>query len=211
MAITGYTTLKTALAAWVERASDTNYTGEADTFIDMAEARFSRALVGHYRMETSSTLTTDSSGEATLPSGFLAMRTAIWQGAEYLTIKPVSWGLLQNLNPYNESDVPSQYAIRDTTLKVGPIKAGSLDISYWATLAGLSEDLSGSNETNWLFDQAPDVYLIMGLAMGHLFNENIQQAAVMEAKAMDLLSEVSGLGSMAIYAEAEMQMATSTP
>lgn len=211
MAITNYSTLKAALASWVERSADTAYTGEADTFIDMAEAKFSRALVGHYQMEATTTLTTDSSGQATLPSGFLAMKTAIWDGAYDATLKPTSWGAAQNLNPYNSSDIPKQYAIQNTTVQVGPIAAGSLVITYWSTLAGLSLDLSATVTSNWLLTQAPDAYLLMGIAMGHLFNEKLSEASAMEQAAMREINEVAGLGNMAIYAESEIQMAVPTP
>ncbi len=190
MAITNYATLVTAVSAWVERANDSNYTGEVDTFIDMAEARFNRALIGDPRLEANTTLTTDSDGEATLPSDYLALKFAFWDSSTDIPLDVVSWEQLKRLNTADTSGNPCRLAIRNTTLKLGPIKAGSVDLNYYAKIT----PLDGTNTTNWLITLAPDVYLLMSLAMGHLFNEDLQQAALLEAKAMALLNEVRQQG-----------------
>lgn len=207
MAITTYSELKTEVSAWVRRASDSTYTGEADTFIDLAEAAMSRMLIGHPNLDESTTLSTDSSGEATLPSDFQAVRSAIWDGSYDQTLDPVSWGALQNLNVTNVSGVPVRYAIQGTTIKVGPIAEGSLILNYWETLPALS----GSNTTNWLLTAAPDAYLAMCLAEGHEFNEHFDKAQTWRSKATAKLMEVAGVGQLAIYANAGVILESPSP
>ena len=196
MAISTYAELKTALSSWVERAADTSYVGEVDTFIDMAEANFNRLLTSHHEMDATTTLTLDSNGVTTLPADYLAYRSAIWDGAADLPLSYMAWASLQAHNPFNTSGVPVYFSIRGTTLKVAPVAEGAnLAFNYTAKLAALSD----SNTTNWLLDLAPDAYLFMGLAMGHAFNENEVKAAGMEAKAKQILQEVFNLGQLAQF------------
>jgi len=193
VALTTYAELKTAISAWVERSADAIYVGEVDTFIDMAEAKFSRKMINHYQMDSSSTLSTDSAGETTLPADYLAYKTVIWDGSNDLPMDFVTWGSLQYANPANISGVPNKFSIRGTTLKVGPIKQGGVLLSYSATLPALTD----ANPTNWLLDIAPDAYLVMCLAAGHLFNEDYQTADAMEGRSYALLADVGVIGDLA--------------
>lgn len=207
MALDSYANLKTAVSAWVERSSDTTYTGEVDTFIDLFEAKASRALIGDYRLDATTTLSTDSSGEAALPSDFQAIRSAIWEGAYDDPLEITSWARLKAINPYQQSGVPKYAAVQDQTIKTAPTKAGDLELNYWKTLPALTD----SNTTNWLLTNAPDAYLLGCIAMGHLFNEDETRAAALDAKAMAILDEVRSVSDVAIYANAGVSMETPTP
>lgn len=202
MAITTYATLKTALETWQARSGDSVFTGEVDTFIDLAEARINRALIGDSRMEKNTTLTTDSNGEVSLPSDFLAVRFAYWDAATDSPLDVVSWEQLKRLNVTDSSGVPCRFAIQNTTLKLGPIKAGDVDFNYYAKIT----PLDGTNTTNWLLTLAPDVYFYLSLACSYTLVENEQKAALYERLGMSLLGEVKEQGDMAQYMNAGISL-----
>jgi hypothetical protein len=204
MALDTYSGLKASLASWIERSADTTYTGTADDFIDLSEAKFTRMLakMGHRKLEETSTLTTDSNGEVALPADFVMEKSLIWDGAADAPLEFVSWSQLQFLNPYNESGVPCRYSIQNSTVKVGPIAAGDILLTYYETLPALSD----ANTTNWLLTLAPDAYLFMGIAMGHAFNEDESRALAWEAKAAQILEEAGVIGQMAGLHNASMNL-----
>lgn len=207
MAVTTYDELKTAVSAWVERASDSTYVAQVDTFIDLAESIASRALIGHYRLDATSTLTTDANGEATLPTDLQAIRSVIWDGSYDRPLNIVSWAKLQELNPSNIGGIPNYAAVRGTTIKTAPIAAGSLIVNYWQRVPALND----SNTTNWLLTDAPDAYLFLSVAQGHIFNEYPDKAAQLEAMGRRILSEVKSTGDIALYASSEITLAFETP
>lgn len=65
MAITDYSSLKAGISTFLARGADLD--NQRDDFIDFAEAYFNRVL-RVTQMEEETSLTTDSSGNATLPT-----------------------------------------------------------------------------------------------------------------------------------------------
>lgn len=208
MALDSYANLKTAVATFGERTADTTYTSNVDDFLDMAEATMSRILVNHHQLSKSTTLTTDSSGEVSLPSDYVTYKSVIWDDSWDLPLRYVTWDQLQYDNPYNVSGTPVRFSIQGTTIKVGPIKAGAfLKLIYSARL----RPLDGTNTTNWLLTEAPDAYLLMTISAGHLFNENYEQAALTEGKATDMLEKVMHTGVVGQYGNVGIELRMSTP
>lgn len=205
MAIDNYTTLKAAVISWMEGSAAVS--GEADNFIQLAEVAFNRRLGGEYRRITTATITTDSDGEATLPTGFVLMRELRRDISGSNPLTPTSWAALTAMDPYNVGGDPDWYAIRGTILRVRPVVEDDFIATYERTLVGLS----GSNASNWLLETAPDAYLFMCMAQGHLFNENWDVGGALEAKALGLLSEVVGQGVVAQFGNAEIVLSGPTP
>ncbi len=207
MAIDSYTNLKTAITAWATRTGDTDFTGEEDNFIQLAEAKFNRKLGSDYRRITTATVNTDSTGLATLPTGFVLMRSIVRNVSGSLPLTPTSWAALTTLNPDGISDDAYYYAIRGTSLKVTPITDDDFIATYERTLVALS----GSNASNWLLETAPDAYLDMCIAQGHAFNEDWQNAAIYEQRAMGVIDDVVSQGQVAQFANAEVVVDGPTP
>lgn len=205
MAIDSYTTLKAAVISWMEGSAAVS--GEADNFIQLAEVAFNRKLGGDYRRITTATLTMDADGQATLPTGFVLMRELRRDIAGSLPLVPTSWAALTALDPYNVGADPDWYAIRGTILRVRPVYEDDFIATYERTLVGLSV----SNATNWLLETAPDAYLFMCMAQGHLFNENWAVGGALEDKALGLLADVVGQSHVAQYGNAEVVVDGPTP
>ena len=204
MALDTFANLRTAIGTWGTRTYSNDQAAE---FILLAESKINRRLGPQYRRETTTTLNTDANGEVSLPSGFIGMRSITRDLAGSQPLIPVSWRALINLNAYEESGVPVNYAISGSTLKVAPICDDNFIAVYWASLTALSD----ANASNWLLAHSPDVYLFYCRAAQAAFEEEFDKAAVFEAQAEKGLDEVVGQGTVAQYAAAEMVLEGVTP
>lgn len=205
MAITTYATLRTELNNFTERSYTTD---QVDTFCGLWESKANRILGPNHRRETATTLNTDTAGEVSLPSDFLAMRSIVRDLAGAVPLIPVSWPTLLRLNPDEISGIPVNYAINGTTLKVSPICDDTFNIVYWAKLSALT---NGGNSTNWLIALAPDAYFFGVLAAAALKEENFGLADAYDAKAAEVISELIGQSTIAQYGNSEMVIEGPTP
>lgn len=204
MALDTYSGLSTAIGTWSTRTYGTSQT---DEFILIAEDRINSRLGAQYRRETTATLTTDSSGEVTLPTDFLGMRSLVRGQSGATPLNAVSWRTLTVLNPYSTAGDPTDYAISGSTLKVAPIAEDTFTADYWASLVPLGEN----NATNWLLDIKPSVYLFYCRAAQAAFEEEEARAAVYMQLGDEALSDLVGQGTVAQYAAAEMVLDQVTP
>ena len=206
MAITNFTTLTTAVNDWAERSYSA---AKLQELVALAEAEFN-LIPGFrtYRRETTdATLTTDSSGEVALPSGFLKMVTITRDYAGALPLEQTAWETLTDLNPYAEAGYPAHYAISGTTLKVAPKVEDDFIATYETSLTALTS----GNETNWLITLAPHAYLYMCLAMVEAFNKNFQEAAVWKSQALEKISDIATQSDLARYGNAGVTLDFVTP
>lgn len=204
MAVGNYTELSAAIGTWATR---TYTTAETDEFIVLAEAAINRKLGSNYRHKTTATITTDASGEATIPADVVNIISLTRDVLGSTPLKKVSWDGLIERNPYEVAGDPTVYAIRGTTLKVAPVKADDFNAVYWAKVTALSS----GNATNWLLTLAPDVYLSMTKAMQRAFEEEWQAAALFKSMAEEGLDELISQGNVAEYGNAEMTLPMVTP
>ncbi len=152
-----WTELKAALAVWMVRDDLTTIIPEA---IAYAEREFQRSLFCPER-QTSATLTV-TNGTASLPSDFWGVRTCYVDGTTDYQLDQVTPQRLRELGPTTDTDTPQWFAIEGETISFRPIPAAgtSIILSYWQTIPVLS----GSNATNWLLTDHPDIYLHASLA-----------------------------------------------
>ena len=148
--ITDYATLTAALSNWDARTWSSADTDEA---IGLAEAEIRLYLGPNYAKETTVTLNTDASGEASLPSGFI--RVLSLTHSTFGPLQQVAREALDQYNVLGLSGVPAYYAITGSIIKTAPIYDGNLTLTFDGKLTGLS----GSNTTNWLITNAPQAYL----------------------------------------------------
>lgn len=204
MAFNTYATVSAAISDWEERSYSSS---ETDEFLALAEAAANRKLRQDFRRRTSTTITTDSSGEATLPTGFVGMTSLVRDVLGSVPLKQVSWDALIERNPYEVTEDAGVYAINGTVLKVAPITEDSFICKFSSVLTALSS----VNTTNWLLTLAPDYYLFYGQAMAAAKAKDYGAASGLKNEAFAILDELVSQGNVAEYGNAEMTLSMATP
>ncbi len=204
MSIANYSDLSTAIGSWSTR---TYTSGQIDNFIGLFEAGANRRLGPNHRRQTTSTLDTDSVGEAALPGDFLTMRSVIRDVVGSVPLTQCTWDQLLRFNPNETSDDSVYYAIRGTTFKVSQITDDVFNIVYDAALTGISSN----NTTGWLLSMAPDAYLFGCLAQQQVFEEEYEKAAVFQARSDAMLDALTAQSNVALYGNAELVIDGITP
>lgn len=184
MPITNYTELKNAINAWTDRSESDD---QLDTFIAIAEARFSRevrirdmilrepvAIVQRY---------TD------LPADFLEARTLRLLTDPVIKLEQVPQSKLDELRSEGEG-TPKFFSVH-SQIEVDrpPDQAYTGELVYWEKLRALS----GTNTTNALLQRAPDLYLYGCLAATAPFlmhDERVQLWESMYQDARDRLNRL---------------------
>ncbi len=199
-----YANVSTALSTWEERSLSSTETDEALT---LAEAAANRRLRQDFRRRTSTTVVTDSSGEATLPTGFVGMTSLVRDVVGSVPLKQVSWDSLIERNPYEVAEDAGVYAINGTALKVAPVTEDTFICKFSSVLTGLSS----SNTTNWLLTLAPDFYLFYGQAMIAAKYKDYATAEGLKSEALGILDDLVSQGNVAEYGNVEMTLSMATP
>ena len=153
MAITNYSTLKAAVADWLDRD---DLTSQIDTFLDLTEAVLARELrIKPMETALSSAI---SGGVLAVPSDYLELRFAYVDGSpvRWLELKDPGWIYL-NYPTRSSTSKPYYIGREGDNFIFGPYPDDGYTIkgSYYAKLAALS----ASNETNWFTANAPDLLL----------------------------------------------------
>ena len=203
MAISTYAELTAAVNDWSDRAFTTSQT---DNFIALAEAQFNRELT-HYSRETTTTWTTDSSGEKTLPDDFDGIVSVYVSGIVGGPISQVDWKALRQRNQAGVSGIASAYAVSGTKFKTDIVAADDYVVTYVQTLTALS----GDNTTNWLLTAAPDAYLAMCRSKAEAFLGNLPEADAYKGEAFQVLEAVTRHSRLARLGRATMTIRGATP
>jgi len=154
MSLLTYSDLQTAISNWL--GGRTDLTSFIPDFITLFEVEASRRL-RTFDMQTTATLT-PTTGVATLPADFRAVRRVTWAGSSNRELEYVEPSWLPFNYPTSQADIPNVYTIEGTSLKVMPTSSTNLTLVYFASIPALSRSL------NWLFTKHPDCYLFGSLA-----------------------------------------------
>ena len=181
MALNTFDHLKTSIANWADRA---DLTAVIPDFIHLCEARFNRAL--RLRSMEQKQFATTIGGQANyaLPVNYLQMREFRLNINPTISLTYVSpeiyeaWNLGQG--------VPSFYTIIANEIRIGPVPAGvyEMEMLFWRKFPNLSATVA----SNWMLENAPDVYLYGALLELEPFIQNDARIAVWGAgytKAID--------------------------
>lgn len=172
MALTTYSELKTSIANFLNRD---DLTSAIPDFITLAEAQIQRDLQ-HWQMEDNQA-TTVSSRYTVLPDGFYQPVRLHVDGANK-ALQTMSTVEMQDMRYANDDTAgePLYYAITGGKLEVFPTP----DDSYSVNIVFIKEleKLSDANTSNWLLDEAPDVYLYGSLMQSAPYLMNDQRLAV---------------------------------
>ena len=171
MALTSYSTLKTAVANWLNR---TDLSDEiADDFIALTEADFNSKLRIR-KMITQTTITIDSETES-LPSGFLQVRNFyILSGSTKYPLRYITPSQMDQLRGTSTSGTSQSYTILGDTLRFSPKPDSSYTgyLNYYKSFDALSD----TNTSNWILTNHPAIYLYGSLYHASNFLGGIEPA-----------------------------------
>lgn len=158
MAITDYTSLKTAIADWLNRA---DLDQQIPDFIALAESTLSDVLRSSFMVATGSVEVT--AGKATLPATALEIvyaQVASTPSEPLEQVTPQQLLMLRRARTKAAAN-PRFFAVvgRELLVTPSPSTPSSLDLNYYEKIPALS---TGS-PTNWLLTEAPHVYLYTSL------------------------------------------------
>ncbi|MCD1644157.1 hypothetical protein [Aurantimonas coralicida] len=186
MALSNYSDLKTALAAYLIRNGDEDFEGRTPEFIAMAESQLNRRLILRV-METTVPLT-GTTGEAhiDLPPDYV----------EPIALHLTTYGTADELRPDVSGDMPYSlengspqgWAIDGETIRLDcPCdQAHTFTFRYRKSFA-----LSDGSPTNWLLTNHPDAYLAASLGWGAAFALDDPSLARWKALAEESISEIA--------------------
>lgn len=182
MSIVSYATLQTAIGGWLghELTSSRN-----TDFIAMFEASANRRLRVR-QMETSTSLTPDSSGDATLPTDYLAWRQVIWTGSPAGDLQYVPPSYITSAYPTAPSGTPSVFTVEGTQVKIMPLSTTALTFLYYQKIPALSV-----TDPNWLLTAHPDLYLFGSLCEAEMFLLNDERMPLWKARRDEIYDEVN--------------------
>ena len=150
-----YSSLKTSIAAWLSQSNITANDSVVDDFLDMAEAETYRRLRCRF-MESTGTLSTVAAQDyVALPSDFIAMRGVYRDGSPQSSLQYYTPEQINSVS--NTSRAPYAFTLRgDNMVFAGPADSVySIKLHYYAKPTALS----GSNTSNWLTTNYPQVLL----------------------------------------------------
>lgn len=201
MAVTDYASIRTEINLHADR---TYSQSQIDTFIGLFEADAQLELGPNYQRETSATVAV-ASGTGSLPAGFI--RPISLSHATYGVLDLKTRDALIAYNPTGAAGIPTQWAIEGASLYV----AFSMDGSYTLNYEGAFAPLTSLNTTNWLLALAPQSYFWGVMAQVKAFQKDFQNAAILGAKAMDVVRKVAGQSMSGQFARASLKLHGPTP
>jgi len=167
MAITTYTELKTSVANWLNRDDLTDRIPE---FIALAEAQFNRELrirgmEGRY---TASTVAEQKN--YALPGGYIQMRNFQINNDPITPLEYVTPEIHDRLWGGSKTGLPRMYTLVANEILLGPIPDSimTMEMDFYKAF----DALSSTTSTNWVLDNAPDLYLYGSLLNAEPFLVN---------------------------------------
>jgi len=139
-------------------------------------------------MEARVTATLDEQYED-VPTDFLEMRTIQVTGDSGWQLEYLTPGDLRNRYKTTTTGVPKYFTLVGSTIEFAPAPGGSytMEMVYYKAIAALS----GTNATNWMLTNNPDLYLYGSLMEAMPFTKNnedlLTYATLYKAAAKDVV------------------------
>ena len=171
MALSTYDELKTSIANWADRDDLGNFIPD---FIALCEARFNRELRLRSMEQKEYTNTVSGQANYALPVNYLQMREFRLNTEPTVSLQYVSPEIYESWNV--GSGRPKWYTIIANEIRLGPVPAGvyEMEMLFWRKFPNLSSSVI----TNWMLQNAPDVYLYGSLLELEPFIQNDGRIAV---------------------------------
>ena len=163
MALALVSDLRTSITSWLYGRSD--IAAQADDFIKLAESSINYGIrdpatgqtvkLRTRNMETTTTITPDSNGQATIPTDYLEFRQVTSTDNPRRNLNLIAPSFAEERYGYRESDLPDSFAIIGTKIHLYPVSTTEIELTYYAKVPALSD----SNTSNWLLTAYPNIYL----------------------------------------------------
>jgi len=173
MAISTYTELKTAVANWLDRDDLTDRIPE---FIALAETRMNRVLRLRMMEAKYTASTVGAQRNYALPTGYLQMRNFQLNTSPITTLSYVSPEIFDRLWGGSTGGTPQFYTILANEIQLGPIPASvqTMEMLFYKKITALS----GTNLTEQMLTNNPDIYLYGALLEAEPFIMNDERVAL---------------------------------
>jgi len=199
-AIVDYVDLYTAVAEYTGR---TDLAAAFDRIVQLAEVKLDRELRTSWQ-ESSSVLTPDVNGDATLPTDFNAVREVYIQTNQYRLIG-AGMPALRNYFAGN-GGTPTHYAISGRSIAVRPVGQTPIVLNYFAKIPTIV-----NSAANWLLTNAPDVYLYAVAREAALAAKDGELATAARNAMMQAAADLTRQDNVAKWANARYMPSSVTP
>ena len=173
MAISTYNELKTAVANWLDRDDLTDRIPE---FIALAEARMNRVLRLRMMESKYTASTVASQRNYALPTGYIQMRNFQINTSPVTPLQYVSPEIYDRLWGGSTGGTPQFYTIITNEIQLGPVPGSvlTLEMLFYKKITALS----GTNNTEQMLTNNPDIYLYGALLEAEPFIMNDERVGL---------------------------------
>ena len=173
MAIGTYAELKTAVANWLDRDDLTDRIPE---FIALAEARMNRVLRIRLMEGKYTASTVGGQRNYALPAGYIQMRNFQVNTSPITPVQYVAPEIYDRLYGSTQTATPEFYTIVANEIQLGPIPDSvlTLEMLFYKKITALS----GSNTTEAMLTDNPDIYLYGALMEAEPFIMNDERVGL---------------------------------
>lgn len=197
--INTYSGLITSAGEWLDRS---DLGDKVPLFILLVEERLNRILRVP-EMEETTTLTTDAE-RIDLPTDFRQARALYLDTDPRQELEAVSLGTLRTKYACQTTGKPECYAISGTEIVLGPAPDDDYDLilTYYQEIPALSL----SNESNWVSEKHPSIYLRGILLEAEFFGWNDERLPLLKAAQDEALDELMKQGRTKQFGAAPLRM-----
>ena len=154
----------------------------SDTILKLAERHLNKELRGSSKMQTTLDITTDASGNYTVPADFNGVKS-LFKGRVKLH---------NTVQEYLKSyDGEYGYRVVGSAIETG-LPNTTLSLTYYATLPNLK-----TNTTNWLSNEDPELYIYaimwQALTFQAMREDDMQKIQTLQLKASNMRSYLNEL------------------
>ena len=173
MAIGTYAELKTAVANWLDR---NDLTDRIPEFIALAEARMNRVLRLRMMESKYTASTVASQRNYNLPTGYVQMRNFQINTSPITPLQYVSPEIYDRLWGGSTGGTPQFYTIIANEIQLGPIPGSvlTMEMLFYKKITALS----GTNTTEQMLTDNPDIYLYGALLEAEPFIMNDERVGL---------------------------------
>lgn len=166
MAIGNYAQLQTAIGNWLAR---NDLAATIPDFIRLAESRINRRLRVAQMLTRATTQTVPGDSYILKPADFLEMRNIEVSGSPNMVLEYATPAVIDRKYRSDWVGRPSAYTILGQEVQLAPVPDAEyvIEMAYYAKVPELEQ-----SNTNWLIQQAPDIYLYGALIEAKAFIED---------------------------------------
>ena len=183
MALSTYDEIKTSIANWADRADLAQFIPD---FVALCEARFNRELRLRSMEQKEYANTVGGQANYALPTNYLQMREFRLNTNPTVSMQYVSPEIYEAWNV--GSGQPKYYTIIANEIRLGPVPSGvyEMEMLFWRKFPNLTSSIT----TNWMLQNAPDVYLYGSLLELEPFIQNDTRIGIWAAGYSKAISDI---------------------